>query len=106
MAALAPGFWLANPVTAVLLKPVLSFWDPAQLARLLAETDNGASNGIYSVVGALAGCLIQPRTLIGPFIFNGLLYALISQEWLATQHVLALFMGYWVSRAPGWLQRR
>lgn len=104
--ALAPGFWLSNPVTAWVLMPVLRTWEPTEWMRLLAETDNGASNGIYSVVGALAGCLARPGTLIGPFIFNGLLYALVSREWLATQHVLALFMGFWVSRIPGWLPLR
>ncbi len=102
----AVGFWLANPLTAW----VLGFLLPGRISeadwqRFLAEADNGASNGIYSLVGVLAGCLFRPRTLVGPFLFNGLFYALVTREWLATQHVLALFGGLALTAVPGFLPK-
>ncbi len=102
----AVGFWLANPLTAW----VLGFLLPGRLSetdwqRYLAEADNGASNGIYSLVGVLAGCLFRPGTLVGPFLFNGLFYALLTREWLATQHVLALLGGLALAALPGFLSK-
>jgi ABC-type enterochelin transport system permease subunit len=53
----------------------------------------------------LAGCLFRPGTLVGPFLFNGLFYALVTREWLATQHVLALFGGLALTVVPGFLSK-
>ena len=96
-AALGAGIWLSNPLTVLILRPLLGATSPEQLGIFLKEVDYGASNGIYGVIGAMAALLRHPRQVIQPFIFNGLIYALLSSSWLAAQHVVALFMGYFIS---------
>lgn len=96
-AALGAGLWLSNPLTALILRPLLSAASAEQLGFFLKEVDYGASNGIYGVIGALAALLRHPRHVIQPFIFNGLIFALLTSSWLAAQHVIALFMGYFIS---------
>ena len=96
--ALTFGFWASNPLTVLAFRPLLSAIAPEQWAHLAAEVDYGASNGIYAVVGLLAALLIRPRTVILPFIFNGVFYAFASSSWLALQHLIALFAGLWIGK--------
>lgn len=96
--ALLFGFWAANPLTVGILSPLLSRLAPEQWTHLMAEVDYGASNGIYAVVGVLAALLIRPRTILLPFIFNGVFYAIAASSWLALQHVIALFGGLWIGK--------
>lgn len=90
----ALGFFLSNPLTAVLVQQGLQFFSPSTMAAFSKEIDYGASNGIYAVVGAMAALLTQPRVLITPFVFNGVLFAIATSSWLALQHLIALGMGY------------
>lgn len=92
------GAWLANPLTALTVRPLLAIFIPDQLSHFLSEMDYGASNGIYALVGSMSVFLVTPRTLIVPFVINGALYMLAANSWLAAQHLIALFLGFGVAQ--------
>lgn len=100
LAVLAFGFWASNPLTVLAVGPMLSAFAPAQMPAWLSEVDYGASNGIYAIMGGLSALLAAPRTLILPFIFNGVVFAVMVEQWLQLQHIAALFGGYWICK--GW----
>ncbi|HUP58253.1 MAG TPA: phosphatidylglycerol lysyltransferase domain-containing protein [Bdellovibrionota bacterium] len=81
----AVGFWASNPVTALLLAPILA---------VRPELDYGSSNAVYAYAGAIAASLQAPRWLVAPFLFNGILVCLQKQSWLAMHHWIALGIGY------------
>lgn len=88
------GAWLANPIAVGILHPLLEALAPSQVALLLRDYDYGASNGIYAVVGGLSVLLNRPGQLLWPFVFNGMLYALVTSSWLALQHEVSLLIGF------------
>ena len=93
--AVGAGLWLSNPLTVLLLDPVLRLLgDPAAYAKFLAIPDVGASNGVYAAAGALSALLARPRSILLPLALNALFYTWVSGKILALHHLVALALGF------------
>ena len=89
----ALGLWVSNPLTALLLVPVIRSVSSAELIRLNSIVDYGSSNASYALAAFAAMSLKKPAWVILPFFVNATVYSFLAQNWLGTHHYVALVFG-------------
>jgi len=98
LAVIAAGLWLSNPLTAILLDPVLRMFSETQLSLFYSVTDYGSSNAVYAAAGAVAALLKRPAIILLPLSINAVVYAFLATKWLAVHHLFALAFGFFISK--------
>ena len=93
----AAGLWLSNPLTGIVLTPLLKS-NPEFYTSYVNFVDYGSSNAVYAAACALAALMRRPLWFVLPFGLNAIVYAFLAGKWLALHHLLAMAMGYGIAK--------
>lgn len=93
------GLFLSNPLTHLIVAPILSFFPDLMQNHFLLEKDYGSSNAVFTLVGGMGGIISSKSWLFIPFLVYAVLIAFSLESFLSIHHIIALYLGYFMVNA-------
>lgn len=90
----ALGILFSNPLTSVLIEPVLNLLSPNLSLKFVHEFDVGCSLGVFAGMGAVTCFVRHQKTILLGLTLGTLIVSYAESSILGLNHLIALAIGY------------
>ena len=92
------GIFFSNPLTSILIEPILRLIHPSLVDQFIHEVDLGCSLGVFAALGALIHFIQYPRVFVSILVSGTIVVSVMNSSILGLNHLIALAIGYGVGK--------